>query len=153
MPVTQECSLLIDGVPPQQQAGSKGFGWNVEKTATGMLMFINCLQKNLYRAVGIEEESKHCSAPGSQCKQIFFPWVPGRKRKAFQCLPPCPLCQWGWQRLRARARQGWDAQGGTCGEAEAMHRAQVNTNKLLERPRQESPELLEQETSAGCAQG
>lgn len=34
MPVTQECALLIDGVSPQQQVGSKDFGWKVEKMAT-----------------------------------------------------------------------------------------------------------------------
>lgn len=33
MPVAQECTLLIDGVSPQQQVGSKDLGWKVETTA------------------------------------------------------------------------------------------------------------------------
>lgn len=60
------------------------------------------LKKKKYEAYRMKEESKHCSAPGSQVVTDFFfsPHLPGRRRKAFQfhsCLS-CPLRQWVcWQ--------------------------------------------------------
>lgn len=60
-----------------------------------MLTFINCLQKNPYKAVGIEDESKHCSAPGSRVQtDIFFPhYLAGKGRISVPTSCPAGLAR------------------------------------------------------------
>lgn len=102
--------------------------------------------KKLYKAAGIGEESKHCSAPGSQVQtDIFFSLATWQEKEAFQWLPPwaagCALEPWA-----LLARLPWPGRagmlGGGCGES--MHRAQVNEISCWSSrvPRQDSQELL-----------
>lgn len=134
VPVT----LWMDGASPQQQVGEGFWVGGGEQGYVSTPVYKLPPKKTPHGAVGIEEESKHCSAPGSQVQTdiFFFPWLPGRRREAFQCLPPCPLRQQGWHscRLGSGPWAGLGCWGKALGTLQGMHGAQVNKNKLLEQP-------------------
>lgn len=108
-------------------------------------MFINCLQKYPYRAAGIEEESKHCSAPGSQVQTDNFSPATWQEKEGIPVPASVPSASAGLAEAAGwagavgaaadTAGQGWDARGEAGGTRQGMHRAQVNKNKLLEQPR------------------
>lgn len=77
-----------------------------------MLMFINCLQKKLYKAIGIGEESKHCSAPGSQVQTDIFSLATWQEKEGIPVPASVPSASAGlaeaagWAQSRGLGRAG-----------------------------------------------
>uniref|UniRef100_U3KER2 Beta-1,4-galactosyltransferase n=1 Tax=Ficedula albicollis TaxID=59894 RepID=U3KER2_FICAL len=74
-----------------------------------------CLQKNLYKAVGIGEESKHCSAAGSRVQTDIFP-LPTWQEKEGISVPAWVSCVPAGLGCR-----------GSCGEPAGDAQSTVNT--------------------------
>lgn len=109
LPVT----LWMDGASPQQQVGEGFWVGGGEQGYVNTRVYKLPPKTTPHGAVGIEEESKHCSAPGSQVQtDIFFSpgYLAGEGRHSSACLRALCVSRAGTAAGWARGRgQGWDA--------------------------------------------